>query len=94
MAAQIAIYKDQSDIDKTIEILHRAVGIGNRDDQVSVYTTLSRTYSEQQDYQSALLYLDKALELLPHQSAFRQYLSERRVLILKAIEAKTQQDQR
>jgi len=48
---------------------------------------MGRLYTEIKDYQSALDYADKALELLPPNSDTWNYISERKVLLRKAMEA-------
>ena len=48
---------------------------------------LGRLYTEMKEYQLALDYADKTLKLLPPQSAMWKYISERKVLLRKALEA-------
>ncbi|MBN2271990.1 MAG: fused MFS/spermidine synthase [Sedimentisphaerales bacterium] len=81
-----AVYQQSGEPNKAVEILLRAVQVSDQANKVLVYIRLGQLYTEMKDYQSALDYADKTLELLPPQSQMWNYISERKVLLRKALQ--------
>ncbi|HLB74285.1 MAG TPA: fused MFS/spermidine synthase [Sedimentisphaerales bacterium] len=86
------VYQQSGESGKAVEILLRAVPVGDQANKVLVYTRLGQLYTEMKDYQSALDYADKTLELLPPQSQMWKYINERKVLLRKALLAAQDKD--
>jgi superkiller protein 3 len=80
------VYQQSGEPDKAVEILLRALPVSDQANKVFVYTNLGQLYTEMKKYQLALDYADKTLELLPPQSQMWNYISERKVLLRKALQ--------
>ena len=80
------VYQQSGEPGKAVEILLRAVPVSDQANKVFVYTKLGQLYTEMKKYQLALDYADKTLELLPPQSQTWNYISERKMLLRKALQ--------
>ena len=80
------VYQQQGKPDKAVDILLKAVPVCDQANKVLVYTRLGQLYTEMKEYQLALDYADKTLDLLPPQSQMWKYISERKVLLRKALQ--------
>ena len=82
-----AVYQQSGNSDKAVEIYLKAARLSDPQNKVLVYMKLGRLYTDMKEYQLALDYADKTLELLPPQSQMWKYISERKVLLRKALQA-------
>ena len=80
------VYQQSGEPDKAVESLLRAVPVSDQANKVFVYANLGQLYTEMKKYQLALDYADKTLELLPPQSQMWNYISERKMLLRKALQ--------
>jgi len=81
-----AVYQQSGNADKAVEIYLKAARLSDPQNKVLVYMKLGRLYTDMKEYQLALDYADKTLELLPPQSQMWNYISERKVLLRKALD--------
>jgi len=81
------VYQESGDADKAAQAYVKAAELSDPQNKVLIYVKLGRLYTELREYQLALDYADKTLELLPAGSGMWEYISERKVLLRKALEA-------
>jgi spermidine synthase len=86
------VYQESGEPGKAVEVLLRAVPVSDQANKVLVYTRLGQIYTEMKEYQLALDYADKTLELLPPQSQMWKYISERKVLLRGALQEAQDKD--
>lgn len=82
-----SVYQLAGNPDKSVQIYLKAAQMSDRAGKAMIYVKLARLYTDMKEYQLALDYVGKALELLPPKSQTWNYISERKVLLRKAMEA-------
>lgn len=81
-----SVYKQTAKTDKAVEIYLQVASMSDDAGKASMYTNLGRLYTEIGDYQTAIEYADKTLQLLPPNSDRWNYINERKALLRKAME--------
>jgi spermidine synthase/Flp pilus assembly protein TadD len=79
-------HQQSGNLNKAVEIYLKAASMTDDAGKVIVYTNLGMLYTNIGDYQTALDYADKTLELLPPNSDRWNYINERKVKLRQAIE--------